>query len=56
MENEDDKSLYSEDSVDTTSTTEKQYLLNFIKTWETYPELWKTSTEAYRDKVKKIMP
>ena len=51
---EDDKSVYSEDSVDTTTTTEKQYLLDFVKTWKTYPELWNTSTEAYRDKVKKM--
>ena len=31
----------------------KQYLMKFIKTWETHPVLWNISIEAYDDKVKK---
>lgn len=53
---EDENSIQSENSVDTvddSSLTEKHYLSVFIKTWETYPELWNTSCKAYRDTVKK---
>lgn len=50
---EDENSIHSENSFDNSTLTENKYLSVFIKTWETYPELWNTSCEAYRDKVKK---
>ncbi|CAF4853566.1 unnamed protein product [Pieris macdunnoughi] len=53
---EDENSIQSENSVDTVddaTLTEKHYLSVFIKTWETYPELWNTSCKSYRDTVKK---
>ncbi|XP_045535741.1 uncharacterized protein LOC123721320 [Papilio machaon] len=46
----DENSENSVDIVGDSTLTEKQYLSIFIKTWETYPELWNTSCEAYRDK------
>ena len=53
FEIDDENSVNSENNVDITSLTEKQYLIEFIKTWESYPELRNTFIEAYRDKVKK---
>ncbi|CAH2088490.1 unnamed protein product [Euphydryas editha] len=53
---EDENSIQSENSVDTvegSTATDEQYLSVFIKTWETYPELWNTSCKAYRDIIKK---
>lgn len=49
----DENSIHSENSVDNTNFTQKQYLSVLIKTWATYPELWNTSSEGYRIKVKK---
>ncbi|PZC80048.1 hypothetical protein B5X24_HaOG215517 [Helicoverpa armigera] len=53
---EDENSIQSKNSIDTvddSTLTEKHNLSVFIKTWETYPELWNTSCKAYHDTVKK---
>ena len=47
---DDENSGNSESNI---TPMEKQYLIEFIKTRQTYPELWNTSIETYRDKVKK---
>ncbi|CAK1581203.1 unnamed protein product [Parnassius mnemosyne] len=45
--------MEDENNVDISILTQNQYLSIFIKTWETYPELWNTCCESYRDKVRK---
>ena len=50
---DDKNTVNSENNVDITTPAEKQYLIEFIIIWETYPELWYILIEAYRDKVKK---
>ena len=50
---DDENSVNRENNIDITTPTEKQYLIEFFKTRKIYPELWNTSIQAYRDKIKK---